>query len=38
MEDEDYLLCSKNDQIRELYLQLKKQYRDLYNRYMTEVR
>ena len=38
MEDEDYLLCSKNNQIRELYLQLKKQYRDLYNRYMTEVR
>ncbi|WP_155830530.1 hypothetical protein [Butyrivibrio sp. NC3005] len=38
MEDEDYLLCSKNEQIRELYLQLLKQYRDLHSRYMTEVR
>lgn len=38
MENEDYLLCSKNKQTKNLYLQLAKQYSDLYNRYMTAVR
>ena len=38
MKDEDYLLCSENEQIKGLYLQLAKQYSDLYNRYMTAVR
>ena len=38
MKDEDYLLCSKNEQIKGLYLQLAEQYSDLYNRHMTAVR
>ncbi|MBE5916818.1 MAG: hypothetical protein E7273_08245 [Pseudobutyrivibrio ruminis] len=38
MNDEDYLLCSKNEKIKDLYLQLTKQYSELYNRYMTAVR
>ena len=38
MNDEDYLLCSKNEQIRGLCLQSKKQCENLYNRYMTAVR
>lgn len=38
MKDEDYLLCSKNEQIKGLYLQLAEQCSDLYNRYMTAVR
>lgn len=32
---EDYLLCSKNGQIKGLSLQLAEQCSDLYNRYMT---
>ena len=38
MRDEDYLLCSKNEQFKSLYLQLLKQHSDLYSRYMTAVR
>jgi hypothetical protein len=38
LRDEDYLLCSKNEQFKGLYLQLAKQCSDLYNRYMTVVR
>ncbi len=38
MRDEDYLLCSKNEQFKSLYMQSAKQYSDLYNRYMTAVR
>ncbi len=38
VKDEDYLLCSKDEQIMGLYLQLKKQCDNLYNRYMTAVR
>jgi hypothetical protein len=38
VEAEDYLLCSKNEQIKGLYLQLAKHCSDLYSRYMTVVR
>ncbi len=38
VKDEDYLLCSKNEQIKGLYLQLAKHCSDLYSRYMTAVR
>ena len=38
VKDEDYLLCSKNEQIKGLYLQLAKHCSELYDRYMTAVR
>ena len=38
MENESYLLCSKNEQIRGLFLQIKNQCENLYNSYMTAVR
>jgi len=38
VEAEDYLLCSKNEQIKGLYMQLAKHCSDLYDRYMTAVR
>lgn len=38
VKNEDYLLCSKNEQIKGLYLQLAKHCSDLYNRYMSAVR